>query len=212
MKPDRLDQWTKALMVLTVLAVAVFAFTQSYTHVYVLGQTHHQNGAGLRMLPLSVDWLMFAAGLAMLHLGRKGISHPLPRAALTLGATATLVANIASGVIWGWESALISAWAPVALFTAVELGMLLVRTAHVKPQVRDASGDRLTEDEVMEYAERLHAALNQRVREEDGPVAGPSRPVMPEAVSDSPPETPVGWGQLGSGPELTGIGLANGRE
>jgi hypothetical protein len=123
-------------MVLAILAVAVFAFVQSYTHLYVLGWTHHQTGAANRMFPLSVDWVMFAAGLAMLHLGRKGIRHPLPRSALALGATATLTANIASGIIWGWESALIAAWAPVALFVVVELGMLLVRTAHAKPEVR----------------------------------------------------------------------------
>lgn len=135
MGTDRLDRWTKILMVLTILAVAVFAFVQSYTHLYVLGWTHHQTGTANRMFPLSVDWVMFAAGLAMLHLGRKGIRHPLPRSALALGATATLVANIASGIIWGWESALIAAWAPVGLFIVVELGMLLVRTAHAKPPV-----------------------------------------------------------------------------
>src|SRR5580704_4306831 len=107
MKPDRLDRAIPWLMTLTVLAVAVFAFTQSYTHVFTLGQMHHQTGASLRMLPLSVDWLMFAAGLVMLHMGRKGLKHWLPRAALALGAIATLIANIASGIIFGWETAAI---------------------------------------------------------------------------------------------------------
>lgn len=133
-RPDRLDRLIPWAMVLTILAVAAFAFVQSYTHVYYLGQTHHQNGASLRMLPLSVDWLMFAAGLTRLHLLRKGLRHKLPLSGLALGAIATLVANVASGFIWGWETAAIQAWAPIVLFVVVELGMLLVRTAKAKAE------------------------------------------------------------------------------
>jgi len=82
MQPDRLDRWIPRLMVLVILGIAVFAFTQSYTHIYDLGQSHHQTGASLRMLPLSVDLLMVGAGLVMLHLKRKEIRHPLPRVTL----------------------------------------------------------------------------------------------------------------------------------
>ena len=64
MDSDRTDRLIRWGMVAMVTAVAVFAFVQSYTHVFYLGQTHHQSGASLRMLPLSVDWLMFAAGTA----------------------------------------------------------------------------------------------------------------------------------------------------
>jgi hypothetical protein len=131
---DRLDRLIPWAMVLTILAVAVFAFVQSYTHVYYLGRTHHETGASLRMLPLSVDWLMFAAGLTRLHLLRKGNRHWMPLAGLALGAIATLIANIAAGIIWGWQTAAINAWAPVVLFVTVELGMLLVRTAKAKAQ------------------------------------------------------------------------------
>lgn len=198
MDTDRLDRWTKTLMVLTILAVAIFAFIQSYTHLYTLGWTHHQYGTANRMFPLSVDWVMFAAGLAMLHLGRKGIRHPLPRASLALGATATLVANIASGIIWGWESALIASWAPVALFTVVELGMLLVRTAHAKPELGELSPD---------LAAEVKQVLEARGFNGDG--------YQPEAVTGSPQESLAGWGQLGrqepAGQGLTGIGLRNGR-
>src|SRR5579859_7699718 len=192
---DRLIPWGMALMV---IAVAVFAFTQSYTHIYLLGQTHHQTGASLRMLPLSVDWLMFAAGLVMLHLGRKGIRHPLPRGSLALGAIATLVANVASGIIWGWETALIQAWAPVVLFVVVELGMILVRTARAKQELSPALSPAQ-----LAFAEG-RKTLNE-LRAEQG------LPDYPEAVTDSPQEPLAGWGQLGGqqAAGLQGIGLSN---
>ena len=208
MKPDRLDQWTRALMVLTILAVAVFAFVQSFTHLYVLGWTHHQTGAANRLFPLSVDWVMLAAGLAMLHLDRKGLRHPLPRLSLALGATVTLAANIASGLIWGWEAALIAAWAPVALFVTIELGMVLVRSAHVKPAKPELSDGPVAGPD-METMERILASLPTEKRPRPVP------PELSEAV-DGPGDAIQGWGQLGrqepAGQGLQGIGLANGRK
>lgn len=216
---DRLIPWA---MVLLVTAVAVFAFVQSYTHIYSLGQMHHQTGASLRMLPLSVDWLMLAAGLVMLHLGRKEIRHPLPRTALITGAIATLTANIADGIIWGWESAMISAWAPVVLFIVVELGMLVVRTAKAKPR---AVEDGPVAGPSVETMERIMANLPTEKSPRPVPPGTELRPpqASPEpsrdtttmrAVTDSPP-APAGWGQLaGQEPAggLTGIGLNNGRK
>src|SRR5579859_6641964 len=203
---DRLIPWGMALMV---IAVAVFAFTQSYTHIYLLGQTHHQTGASLRMLPLSVDWLMFAAGLVMLHMGRKGVRNPLPRASLALGAIATLVANVASGIIWGWETALIQAWAPVVLFVVVELGMILVRTARAKPETKEAK------HETGGLANAGGYPGDARP-DPDSPYALGSAPIPvdPRAVTDSPQEPLAGWGQLGGqqAAGLQGIGLSNGRK
>jgi hypothetical protein len=213
---DRLIPWGMALMV---IAVAVFAFTQSYTHIYLLGQTHHQTGASLRMLPLSVDWLMFAAGLVMLHLGRKGVRNPLPRASLALGAIATLVANVASGIIWGWETALIQAWAPVVLFVVVELGMILVRTARAKPETKEGMSVYLGQNN----SSRIPGTKEAPAGAYEGPrvqalpmVDSPSSKADIEAVTSGPQEPLAGWGQLGgqqppkSG--LEGIGLSNGRK
>lgn len=217
METDRLDRWIPRLMVLTIMAVAVFAFVQSYSHVFYLGLTHHQTGASLRMLPLSVDWVMFAAGLAMLHLGRKGIRHPLPRATLVLGASATLIANVAFGIVFGWETALISAWAPVALFVVVELGMLLVRTAKAKPEAKPElkfpKFDKpLTEAYLAEFKQKAATELRQP---EPAPSSEVETTTIPKVV-DSPAESLAGWGQLGgqqaAGQGLTGIGLNNGRK
>jgi len=200
---DRLDRLIPWAMVLTILAVAVFAFVQSYTHVYYLGQTHHETGASLRMLPLSVDWLMFAAGLTRLHLLRKGIRHKLPLSALALGAIATLIANIAAGIIWGWQTAAINAWAPVVLFVTVELGMLLVRTAKAKlepAKQEEAKPSRL------ELAAEIGRVKGQRIQmqadqrtelrqSQPAPEPSPETATMPKVVS-SPEPALEGWGQL----------------
>jgi hypothetical protein len=208
--PDRLDRWIPRLMVLVILGIAIFAFTQSYTHIYFLGKTHHQDGASLRMLPLSVDLLMVGAGLVMLHLRRKGIEHPLPRGTLWGAAGVTLLANVASGIIWGWESAVISAWAPIALFVAVELGMLVVRTAkQAKPEIIPWTGP-----VDPEYRAKLEEKLTELRQPQASPEPSPDTATMPEAVDGSPRESLAGWGQLGR-PDtggLSGIGLSNGRK
>jgi hypothetical protein len=213
--PDRLDRWIPRLMVLVILGIAIFAFTQSYTHIYFLGKTHHQDGASLRMLPLSVDLLMVGAGLVMLHLRRKGIEHPLPRGTLWGAAGVTLLANVASGIIWGWESAVISAWAPIALFVAVELGMLVVRTAkQAKPELSLEPRDPgKTINQLRAEAGMMPIPTELR-QPQATPEPSPDTATMPEAVDGSPRESLAGWGQLGR-PDtggLSGIGLSNGRK
>ena len=178
-QPDRLDRWIPRLMVAVVLAVATFAFTESYTHIYYLAQDHHETGAALRMLPLSVDLVMVGAGLVMLHLKRKGLKHPLPRGALYGGAIVTLAANVAFGIIFGWEAAVISAWAPIALFVAVELGMLLVKVANVKapakPKPTMAEKMAATAQEFHNERAALRGEfLTEPHLGEPEPVAGPS--------------------------------------
>jgi hypothetical protein len=229
-----LDWWIPRLMVLAILAVATFAFVQSYTHVYYLGQTHHETGASLRMLPLSVDWLMFAAGLTRLHVKRKGIKHWFPPAALALGAIATLIANVAFGIVFGWETAAIAAWAPVVLFVTVELGMLLVRTAKAKAEpAKELSplGDGPVAGPSVETMQRIMANLpaeksprpqmpTELSRPQAAPEPSPATATIARVV-DSPEPALEGWGQLAGQepagqpeslerrPGLNGIGLRN---
>jgi hypothetical protein len=220
---DRLDRWIPRAMVLAVLAVAVFAFVQSYTHGFYWGETHHQSGTSLRMFPLVADWIMFAAGLTMLHLGRKGISHPLPRAALILGATVTLAINIAAGIIWGWETALTNSWAPVALFVVVELGMLLVRTAKAKAQPEAGQPTAIVQfngEVTPEQLAEVKRQLTELRQPQSSPEPSPETATMPKVV-DSPEPALEGWGQLAGQepagqpeslerrPGLNGIGLRN---
>lgn len=127
MSGDRLIRVATAAVV---CAVAGFAAVVSYTHIYDLGRLHGQSGAAARLLPLSVDGLILAASLVLLHEARNGRDAPgLARLMLWLGISATVAANVAYGTGFGLLGAFISAWPAVAFIGAVEMVMQLVRRA-----------------------------------------------------------------------------------
>src|SRR5262249_3038923 len=70
------DRGIRVVTAVVVLAVAAFAATVSYSHIYDLGCAHGQSGAADRLLPLSVDGLIVAASLVMLHEARNGRRAP----------------------------------------------------------------------------------------------------------------------------------------
>ena len=101
-----------------------------------------------RLLPLSVDGLILAASLVLLHEARNGRDAPrLARLMLWLGIAATIGANIAYGAGYGLVGALISAWPAVAFIGSVEIAMQQVRRARVAraaiigPAVPEVPGD-----------------------------------------------------------------------
>jgi hypothetical protein len=113
-----------------VCAVAAFAAVVSYSHIYGLGRAHGQDGTAARLLPLSVDGLILAASLVLLHEARNGRDAPgLARFMLWLGIGATVGANIAFGAGYGLLGALISAWPAVAFIGSVEIAMQQVHLA-----------------------------------------------------------------------------------
>ncbi len=113
-----------------VCAVAAFAAVVSYSHIYGLGRAHGQEGTAARLLPLSVDGLILAASLVLLHEARNDRDAPaLARFMLWLGISATIGANRAYGAGDGLLGALISAWPAVAFIGAVEIAMQQVRRA-----------------------------------------------------------------------------------
>jgi len=98
-----------------VCAVAAFAAVVSYSYIYGLGRAHGQDGTAARLLPLSVDGLILAASLVLLHEARNDRDAPaLARFMLWLGIGATIGANVAYGAGYGLLGALISAWPAVA--------------------------------------------------------------------------------------------------
>jgi hypothetical protein len=124
------DRLIRTATAAVVCAVAGFAAVVSYTHIYDLGRAHGQGGMPARLLPLSVDGLILAASLVLLHEARNGRGAPrLARVMLWLGIGATIGANVAYGSGFGLLGAVISAWPAVAFIGSVELVMQLVRRA-----------------------------------------------------------------------------------
>ena len=123
---DRLIRITTALAVVT---VAVGAAVISYQHAFELVRSHGESGVTARLVPFTVDGLIWAASIAVLDASRRG--QPVPRlAAWSLGAgiVATIGANLAHGVGHGPVGALVSAWPALALAGSFELLMMLIRT------------------------------------------------------------------------------------
>jgi hypothetical protein len=125
---DRLIKLTTALAVVAVAGVAAII---SYQHAYELVRSHGESGTTARLLPFTVDGLIWAASMVVLDASRR--NQAVPRlAAWSLGAgiVATVGANLAHGLGHGLVGVLVSAWPAVALVGSFELLMLLIRSAH----------------------------------------------------------------------------------
>jgi len=134
------DRVIRSATAAVVCAVAAFAAVVSYSHIYGLGRAHGQDGMAARLLPLSVDGLILASSLVLLHEARNGRDAPrLARFMLWLGIAATIGANIAFGAGYGLLGALISAWPAVAFIGAVEIAMQQVRRSRVPPAATGGS-------------------------------------------------------------------------
>jgi uncharacterized protein DUF2637 len=124
---DRLIRITTALAVVVVAAVAAVI---SYRHAFELVREHGESGATARLVPFTVDGLIWAASMAILDASRR--TQPVPMLAkwsLGVGIAATIGANLAHGMSHGPIGALVSAWPALALVGAFELLMTLTRKA-----------------------------------------------------------------------------------
>src|SRR6201997_1886184 len=118
-------RWSTAGGVIGVAAVAAFA---SYEHAYALVRAHGETGWIGRLVPLTVDGLIYASSMVMLDCARRKARVPaLARWLLGLGIAATLAANVAHGLGHGLVGAAVAAWPAVGLVGSYELLMMVIR-------------------------------------------------------------------------------------
>jgi len=150
---DRIIGWSTALAVLGVAAVAAVA---SCEHAYDLVRAHGESGWTARLVPLTIDGLIYASSMVMLDSARrKAPVPPLARWLLGLGIAATLAANIAHGLGHGLTRAAVAAWPAVALVGSYELLMMVIRGCRL-PAGRNP-GTRRDADPLLEQAAGLFA-------------------------------------------------------
>jgi hypothetical protein len=93
---DRVIRWTTTAAVLGVAAVGAVA---SYEHAYDFVRAHGDAGWTARLIPLTVDGLIYASSMVMLDSARRKAPVPaLSRWLLGLGIAATRAANVAHGL------------------------------------------------------------------------------------------------------------------
>jgi hypothetical protein len=138
MAADRIIRWSTAGAVVGVAAVAAVA---SYEHAYDLVRAHGEVGWTARLVPLTVDGLIYASSMVMLDAARRKMPVPaLARWLLGLGIAATLAANVAHGLGHGPVGAAVAAWPAVALVGSYELLMVIIRSAQVAAGAVAVSG------------------------------------------------------------------------
>jgi hypothetical protein len=155
---ERVIRWSTAGAVVGVAAVAAVA---SYEHAYALVRAHGEAGWTGRMVPLTLDGLIYASSMVMLDAARQKAQVPaLARWLLGLGVVATLAANVAHGLGHGPVGAAVAAWPAVALVGSYELLMMVIRGSQGLPD--DVSGspsipDPLSGQAVEVFADQLAA-------------------------------------------------------
>jgi hypothetical protein len=164
---DRIIRWTTAAAVIGVAAIAAVV---SYEHAGNLVRAHGETGWTARLIPLTVDGLIYASSMVMLDSARRGARVPtLARWLLGLGIVATLAANVAHGLGHGIIGAAVAAWPAVALVGSYELLMMIIRGAQTPAALscsHDAGSavDALGEQAAVMFAAELPADRIPSVR------------------------------------------------
>ena len=195
--PDKLIRIATALVV---VAVAAFAAIVSYSHIFDLGYTHGQKGVAGRLLPLSVDGLILAASLVLLHEARNARSAPpLARVMLWLGIIATITANVAYGAAYGTIGAIISAWPAIAFIGSAEMAMGLVRRA----RLGGMPGKQTQADSVTSAHDSPPRVPDLVPRPSSDPAATGTAETLSATTADASEQQPA---------QTPGVAIASGRE
>ena len=113
----------------------------SYEHAYELVRVHGEARWNARLVPLTVDGLIYASSMVLLNSARRKVPVPAPaRWLLGLGIGATPAANAAHGLGHGPTGAAVAAWPAVALVGSYELLMMIIRGAQVPADVTAVAG------------------------------------------------------------------------
>ena len=167
MRTFRLIRITTALAVVAVAGVTAII---SYQHAYELVSSHGETGATARLLPFTVDGLIWAASVVVLDASRR--NRPVPRLALWslgVGIVATVGANLAHGLGHGPIGALVSAWPALALVGSFELLMLLIRSGHQTDAEHSTDTAASRDASALAHGEpQAVLSLEQTVRERHG--------------------------------------------
>jgi hypothetical protein len=111
-------------------AVAGVAAVASYEHAYALVRAHGETGWMGRLVPLTVDGLIYASSMVLPDAARRQAPVPaLARWLPGLGIAATPAANVAHGLGHGPAGAAVAAWPAVALAGSYESFMTVIRGA-----------------------------------------------------------------------------------
>ncbi len=162
MPADRVIRWTTAVAVIGVAAVAAIASSE---HAYDLVRAHGEAGWTARLVPLTVDGLIYASSMVMLDCARRKVPVPaLARWLLGLGITATLAANVAHGLGLGLTGAAVAAWPAVALVGSYELLMLIIRVPGYRKPPRPWAGRVSACPVPIRCRCRLHACWRESLR------------------------------------------------
>lgn len=122
------DRVIRSTTAVAVIGVAVIAAVVSYEDAGDLVRAHGETGWTARLIPLTVDGLIYASSMVMLDSARV---PALARWLLGLGIVATLAANVAHGLDHGLIGAVVGAWPAVALVGSYELLMMIIRSEQV---------------------------------------------------------------------------------
>jgi Protein of unknown function (DUF2637) len=142
MTTGQVIRWSTAGAVAGVAAVAAVA---SCEHAYALVRAHGETGWIGRLVPLTVDGLIYASSMVMLDSACRQAPVPaLARWLPGLGIAATLAANVAHGLGHGPAGAAVAAWPAVALAGSYELFMTIIRGAR-QPHDRVSGAERVPE-------------------------------------------------------------------
>jgi Protein of unknown function (DUF2637) len=130
MTADRVIGWTTAGAVVGVAAVAAVV---SYEHAYALVRAHGEAGWTGRLVPLTVDGLIYSSSMVMLDSARRKMPAPaLARWLLGVGIAATLAANVVHGLGHGPVGAIVAAWPPANPTGPVHMWLFCAESATQK--------------------------------------------------------------------------------